>query len=444
MSDYETRRGRLSAQMRGADSVRLGKDTSNLFRSREETSQERLSVRDFNHVLSVDAAKEWVEAEGMTTYAELLDATLAYGVMPAVLPELKSITVGGAISGTGLESSSFRYGFVHETVLEMDVLLADGRVVTCTPENEHRDLFFGIPNSYGTLGYILKAKLRTVPVKPYVMVRHLKFSGPADLFSAMKEYAGRPDVDFIDGAIHGKDYYILTAGTFSDAAPYVSDYTYKNIYYRSQQKRDEDYLTTKDYLWRWDTDWFWCSKVIHAQNPIIRRLLGKKRLNSIFYSKLMRLNHRWRITKRLQSIFGGRPEEWVIQDSEIPVEHAAEYVKFFHREISTKPIAVGPVRCPTPRNRFPLFPLKPLALYINVGFYGSVPAANDAAAGHFNRLVERKTGALGGIKMLYSDAYYTREEFWKIYGKTAYDALKQKYDPRGKLKGLYEKCVERR
>jgi FAD/FMN-containing dehydrogenase len=443
MSDYETRKNRLSEQMRRAGSVRLGKETSNLFRKREASNENTLSVRDFNHVLAVNPAEGWVEVEGMTTYADLLDATLVHNVMPAVLPELKSITVGGAVSGTGLESSSFRYGFVHETILEVDILLSDGRVVTCTPENEYSDLFFGIPNSYGTLGYILKTKVRTIPVKPYVKMQHLKFSDPAALFSAMKDYSGRSDIDFIDGAIHGKDYYIMTAGTFSDAAPYLSDYTYKNIYYRSQQARDEDYLTTKDYLWRWDTDWFWCSNVIHAQNPFVRRLLGRKRLNSLFYSKLMRLNQRWRITERLQPIFGASTEEWVIQDSEIPVEKAAGYVEFFHREISTKPIAIGPVRCPTPQNRFPLFPLKPLALYINIGFYGSVPAAKNKVMGYFNRLVEKKTMELGGIKMLYSDAYYTKDEFWKIYDKPTYDTLKEKYDPQKKLRGLYEKCVER-
>jgi hypothetical protein len=82
-------------------------------------------------------------------------------------------------------------------------------------------------------------------------------------------------------------------------------------------------------------------------------------------------------------------------------------------------------------------------MYINIGFYGSVPSAKDHGTGYFNRLVEKKTSELGGIKMLYSDAYYTEEEFWHIYDKHAYDALKRKYDPQKKLKGLYEKCVKR-
>jgi hypothetical protein len=40
-----------------------------------------------------------------------------------VVPELKTITVGGTIVGIGIESSSFKHGFVHEGLLEADVLV---------------------------------------------------------------------------------------------------------------------------------------------------------------------------------------------------------------------------------------------------------------------------------------------------------------------------------
>jgi FAD/FMN-containing dehydrogenase len=442
IDSYKERSARLSEQMRGANNVRLGKDTSNLFRKREKEPQNILSVRDFNHVLSINREEGWAEVEGMTTYGDFVEATLPHGIMPAVVPELTSITVGGAVSGTGLESSSFRYGFVHETVLEMDVLLPDGRIVTCSPENEYKDLFFGIPNSYGTFGYILKLKVKTMPTKPYVRLKHLKFTDPVEFFSAMEKYANTESVDFIDGAIHGKAEHLLTVGTFSDTAPYTSNYKYKKIYYQSQKTLEEDYLTVKDYIWRWDTDWFWCSDVIHAQNPIIRRLLGPKRLNSIFYTKIMHWDYRWNFTANIYPLFGIN-EEWVIQDSEIPIEHAADYLAFFHREISTKSIVVAPVRIPSSKNRFPLFPLKPGVWYVNIGFYRSVPTKRGNKKGHFNRLLENKTAELGGIKMLYSDSFYPEQEFWGIYDKSAYDVLKQKYDPQGKLKDLFEKTVKR-
>jgi hypothetical protein len=47
------------------------------------------------------------------------------------------------------------------------------------------------------------------------------------------------------------------------------------------------------------------------------------------------------------------------------------------------------------------------------------------------------------VKSLYSDSYYPAEEFWRLYSKPAYDALKARYDPQGKFRDLYQKCVLR-
>ena len=96
----------------------LQKTTSNLFRRREQTARHKLDVRSFGSVLRVNPDRMIADVEGMTTYGTLVDETLRYGLLPAVVPQLKTITVGGAVSGLGIESSSFKYGLVHETVEE--------------------------------------------------------------------------------------------------------------------------------------------------------------------------------------------------------------------------------------------------------------------------------------------------------------------------------------
>jgi len=50
---------------------------------------------------------------------------------------------------------------VHETVEEMEVLTGKGSIVACSP-CMNQDLFFGFPNSYGTLGYALRLTIRLV------------------------------------------------------------------------------------------------------------------------------------------------------------------------------------------------------------------------------------------------------------------------------------------
>src|SRR5262249_18718559 len=135
--DHATRVERVAAAVRqsGDGKVRLQKSTSNLFRDRANHANRGLDVRDFNHVLAVDSARGVVEAEGMVTYEELVAATLAQGLLPAVVPELKTITLGGAAAGVGIEASSFKFGLVHETLAEAEILTGDGRVLSCRPDN---------------------------------------------------------------------------------------------------------------------------------------------------------------------------------------------------------------------------------------------------------------------------------------------------------------------
>jgi FAD/FMN-containing dehydrogenase len=321
-ADYEARKNRLSAEMRQSGGVRLKKNSSNLFRAREKNKQRELSVRDFNHVLAVNAEEGWAEVEGMTTYEEFANETLKYNLMPAVVPQLKTITIGGAVAGVGIEATSFRYGFVHETVLEMEILLASGETVICN-KDEHADLFYSFPNSYGTFGYALRLKVKLIPVKPFVKIQHARFADAESYFQALEKTCGSADVDFVDGAMFGPTELYLTTGTFVDEAPFVSDYTYLNIYYKSLRERKEDYLSVYDFLWRWDTDWFWCSASFGAQNLLIRRIFGKKRLNSAVYWKIKNFVERHPFIQQVATGFSRR--ESVIQDVDIPVENAPKF-----------------------------------------------------------------------------------------------------------------------
>ena len=127
-----------------------------------------LDVVDFDGVLHVDPVARTAEVQGMTTYEHLVEATLPHGLMPLCVPQLKTITLGGAVTGLGIESTSFTWGLPHESVIEMDVLTGDGRVlkVSGRDDDPHRDLYYGFPNSYGTLGYALRLKIDGQPGAP--------------------------------------------------------------------------------------------------------------------------------------------------------------------------------------------------------------------------------------------------------------------------------------
>jgi FAD/FMN-containing dehydrogenase len=402
-------------------------------------------VSAFGGVLDVDVERRTALVGGMTTYEDLVDATLRHGLMPLVVPQLKTITIGGAVSGLGIESTSLRNGLPHESVVEMDILTGDGRVVTAAPGTEHDDLYWGFPNSYGTLGYALWLTIELEPVKPYVHLRHFRFDTAAEAMAAIAQigadgsYRGHR-ADFVDGTAFSPEEIYLSVGAFSDIAPWTSDYTGQAIYYQSISGPQEDFLTIRDYLWRWDTDWFWCSRAFGVQRPLVRKLWPSRYRRSDVYRKLVALDHRHGFTRKLDTRRGRPEQEAVVQDIEVPVERGAEFYEFFAASVGMAPVWLCPLRLRSDRS-WPLYPLKPDSVYVNFGFWGNVTLPPGAGDGFYNRQIEDKVTELGGHKGLYSTSFYTEDEFWRLYNGPAYAGLKGEYDPQGRLAGLYEKCV---
>jgi hypothetical protein len=242
---------------------------------------DKLDVSDLDEILSIDPVARTCTAESGVTFVDLVRATLAHGLVPIVVPELETITVGGAVTGCSLESMSFRYGGFHDTCLEYEVITTDGRVLRATPDNEHQLVFQMIHGSFGTLGVLSKLTFRLVPAKPFVKVTYETYRTLEDYRAAILRYAGRSDVDFIDGIIHARDKLVLSIGRFVDEAPYTHRYDWVRVYWKSTGTRREDYLRTIDYFFRYDRG----VTNVHPRSFLGRLLFGKL-LSS---SRLLRL-----------------------------------------------------------------------------------------------------------------------------------------------------------
>ena len=200
--------------------------------------------------------------------------------MPLVVPQLKTITLGGAVTGLGIESTSFRHGLPHESVRAMDVLLAGGDVVTATPGRRARRPVRRVPQ------LLRHPRLRAAPGdrgaagrRRYVRLEHVRVD-TADLAKVITDVCDldRDPPDFVDGTVFARDHQYLTLGRFTDdpGRAGASDYTGQQVFYRSIDERAEDVLSVEDYVWRWDTDWFWCSRALGVQHPAVRRLWPRR------------------------------------------------------------------------------------------------------------------------------------------------------------------------
>jgi FAD/FMN-containing dehydrogenase len=438
--------------------VRLAKRTSNLFRARPSNDAPGLDVSGLEGVIEVDPAARTADVQGMCTYEDLVEATAAHGLIPLVVPQLRTITLGGAVTGLGIESTSFRNGLPHESVLELDVLTGAGEVVTVKPGDR---LFDAFPNSYGSLGYATRLRIELEQVPPYVELRHVRFDDLDELAATVERVVATREhdgvrVDAMDGVAFTPGESYLTLATWSDRPGMTSDYTGMSIYYRSIQERTHDRLTIEDYLWRWDTDWFWCSGAFGLHNPRYRRLWPRRYRRSDVYHRLIGLDRRvgfsaWRDRR------AGVGRERVIQDVEVPVGRTKEFVTWFDAEVGMRPVWLCPLRLREPdgpddrpdgargaAHRWPSYPLEPGTTYVNAGFWGTVVVERGTPEGTVNRRVEEKVSELGGHKSLYSEAYYDRETFDALYGTANLREVKRETDPDDRLTGLYEKAVRRR
>ncbi len=442
--------------------VRLAKRTSNLFRLRPAAPSSGLDVSGLDGVVSLDTDRGLARVQGMTTYEAAVEALLPHGFMPMVVPQLKTITLGGAVTGLGIESSSFRNGLPHESVTELEILTGAGDVVRARADNEYADLFHAFPNSYGSLGYALSLTIELERVQPFVLLRHVRFGTLREAIAAIetimttRAWDGEP-VDFLDGVVFSATETYLTLGRWADDPSRdghqgrPSDYSGQQIYYRSLQERHTDVLTVHDYLWRWDTDWFWCSRVFGVQNPLVRRFWPRRYQRSDVYSKLVALDAKYGLSGFVDARRGRPERERVIQDVEIPVERTAEFVEWFLAEVPIEPIWLCPLQLRRSGDGntetsppWPLYPLRPGERYVNVGFWSTVPVEPGRRNGDVNRRIEAKVSELGGHKSLYSDSYYDQATFAALYGGEAYQPIKDRYDPAGRLPTLYEKAVHTR
>jgi FAD/FMN-containing dehydrogenase len=385
-------------------------------------SDERIDISSLDAILEIDPQRRLCVAEPGVTFADLVAATLPLGLAPIIVPEFKTITVGGAVSGCSIESMSFAHGGFHDTCVEYEIVTARGDVLVCTPDDERRLLFHMMHGSFGTLGILTRLTFKLIAAQPFVHVEHHRYKCIEEYQQAIAAHADARDVDFLDGMIHGQDQLMLTSGRFVDEAPYAHRYDWLGVYNQSMRTRREDYLPTRDYYFRYD-------RGVTSVRP--RSFIGR-----LLFGKLLGSAEVLRAAERLRWLLpADRPT--VILDVFVPMGKVEEFMRWYQRELGFFPLWCVPYRrvqhYPWLSDEF--YARTRETLFLDLAIYGMRQRAgkNDHA------IIEQKLLEIGGLKTLISHNYFSEADFWRIFNKRAYDEAKSVTDPDNIFRDLYTK-----
>ena len=256
-------------------------------------------------------------------------------------------------------------------------------------------------------------------------LRHIRFHSLAEMVAAMDriiDTGGRDGVpvDYLDGVVFSADESYLCVGMRTTTPGPVSDYTGQDIYYRSiqhdvrqrrRQRRPADDPRLPVALGhRLVLVLTRVRRAEPAAAALVAAALPAQQLLLEAGGRRPALRHR-RPDREAQAAVR-RVSGWC-RTSRCRSNGPREFLEWFLDTVPIEPIWLCPLRL-RDHEGWPLYPIRPDRTYVNIGFWSSVPAG--ATEGATNRLIEAKVSALDGHKSLYSDSFYTREEFDELYG----------------------------
>ncbi len=385
-------------------------------------------------ILEVDETRRIVRVEPLVTMGQITETLLARGWTLPVLPELEDLTVGGLIMGFGVETSSHKYGMFQHICEALEIVTAEGQHLRCSAD-ENPELFYLLPWSHGTLGFLVAAELRIIPSRKYVRVHYRPVRG-LDRIVEVFEHASRDTErhDFVEGLVYSRDSAVVMCGTLTDEPQadgrvnpigrWHQPWFYKHAEsYLQQDREGVEYIPLRHYYHRHTRSLFWMMEEIipSGNQPWFRWLLG------------WALPPRVELLKRTETetTRNLREKHQTLQDMLVPMTHLAASIDYFEEHFRLYPLWLSPMAvCDNPLHTGLVHPFRSDdgsvdPLYVDIGAYGVAKKPgfdNRTALGPLEQFVIDHHG----YQALYAQTRMSREQFRTMFDHSDYDRMRDR------------------
>ncbi|XP_045160263.2 delta(24)-sterol reductase-like [Mercenaria mercenaria] len=389
-------------------------------------------------IIEVDTERQVVRVEPLASMGQLTAMLNPMGWTIPVLPELDDLTVGGLIMGVGIETSSHKVGLFQHCCVGYELVLADGSVVKCS-KDENSDLFYAVPWSYGTLGFLVSAEIQIVPAAKYVRMEYFPALSRQQMIKRFEqETMKKSGNDFVECLVYSETTGVIMTGVMTDDAEpdkinaighFWKPWFFKHVEKYLRRGSAVEYIPLRHYYHRHSRSIFWELQDIipFGNNPIFRYLLGWTVPPKV---SLLKLTQGETIKKLYE-------KHQVIQDMLIPLGKLDEALDVFHKEFELYPLWL----CPFMLYNNPGF-IHPEGsadeMYVDIGAYGA-PTAPGFQAVQATKNVEAYVKKVKGFQMLYADTYLSEEDFREMFDHSLYDKMRKRLNCENAFPEIYGK-----
>ncbi|KAI3787323.1 hypothetical protein L1987_41714 [Smallanthus sonchifolius] len=435
----------------------------------------KVDLSPFCNILDIDQERMIVKCEPLVNMGQITRVTVPMNLALPVVPELDDLTVGGLVNGSGLEGSSHVYGLFTDTVVAYEVVLADGRVVRATKDNEYSDLFYAVPWSQGTLGLLTCVEIKVIPIKEYIKLTYKPVKGntlndltKAYIDSFAPEFGdddNKKVVDFVETLIYNPHEAVCMTGKHASREEANSDpiakinsigWWFKPWFYqhaRTALERGEfvEYIPTREYYHRHTRSYFWEAKLLlpFADQWWFRILLGWMMPPKISLLK----------ATQFEAVRNYYHDMHVLQDLLVPLHKVSDALEWAHHEMEVYPIWLCPHRLYKHPYKTMVYPEPGFEqhcrrgdttyaqMYTDIGLYYSPGPVLRGEAFDGSGAVSRMEHWLienHGFETLYAVSELSEKDFWRMFDGELYEKCRRKYGAVGNFMAVYYKSKKGR